>query len=235
MERQSTIVIAVLLFSALTLSGVSAEKMPAMIRVIAQFDITPEQRDVFAEALRVARTGTSWEAGSLGYRVYVDKNDASRFFVDERYNSEEAVTHHQAQDYIKAIGELAPSVLAAPPVVYILGAPLLREAEIRQTDTENKNTETTRLFSLFSISENEGNNVIEPLGVHIQQALEISENILYDAFSLSNDDRKIFVEELWREQLTNTQMNLADELRELLANSSDRKLSANTFTVVELD
>jgi quinol monooxygenase YgiN len=68
-----------------------------VILAMATLDIDPAQRDVFIEAARAAAAIFRGQEGCEHFAFSADLDDAGRFYIAERWSSEETLKAHDAQ------------------------------------------------------------------------------------------------------------------------------------------
>lgn len=68
-----------------------------MIIAMATIDIDPAQRDTFVEAARKAEAIFRGQDGCEHFAFSADLDDEGRFYVSERWSSEETLKAHDAQ------------------------------------------------------------------------------------------------------------------------------------------
>ncbi|MGL4608743.1 MAG: putative quinol monooxygenase [Trueperaceae bacterium] len=70
-----------------------------------------------ALALTMANA-THAEAGCIEYRFYNDLENPSKFFIFERWETQEALTKHFQTEHMCTFNEQLPQVLASKPEIY---------------------------------------------------------------------------------------------------------------------
>ena len=70
--------------------------------VIAQTQAVPDHRDVVRQALLALVTPMRGEAGCLRYDLHQDREDPTRFFFHEVWESDAALEKHLASPHIQA-------------------------------------------------------------------------------------------------------------------------------------
>jgi quinol monooxygenase YgiN len=82
-----------------------------MILVTGTIDIDPDQRDAFVELLKPLMATTRAEAGCDHYSFAGDVEDPGRFYIAERWETEEAMQAHSASEHLAtfmgAVGAMA--------------------------------------------------------------------------------------------------------------------------------
>jgi quinol monooxygenase YgiN len=89
-----------------------------MITVMARAAVRPDQVEEVARMLRDVCAQSRKEAGCLGYNVYQDASDPTRFSTVEDWADPAAVDTHMAMPYVVALlAKLPDMVTAAPEIV----------------------------------------------------------------------------------------------------------------------
>jgi quinol monooxygenase YgiN len=89
----------------------------SQVVVVATFEVQDGKADEAEAALRETIEATHAEAGCLSYALHRDVNAKNVFVLVEKWTSQVALDAHFHQPYVKALGEKAAAVLAAPPAI----------------------------------------------------------------------------------------------------------------------
>src|SRR3954447_16313774 len=89
----------------------------SQVVVVASFEVQDGKADEAEAALRETIEGSHAEAGCLNYALHRDNGDPNVFVLVEKWTSQVALDSHFQQPYVKALGDKAAGVLAAPPVI----------------------------------------------------------------------------------------------------------------------
>lgn len=93
-----------------------------MILVTGTLDIDPDARKEFIAATQELMTATRAEAGCAHYAFSADLDDDGRFYVAERWESEEAMGAHMAQPHFAAFLGTVGGMIRGTDVVKWTGA-----------------------------------------------------------------------------------------------------------------
>lgn len=94
---------------------VSDPKKPFTMVVLVK--VKEGQARQFEEAFKPAIVATRKEKGCIAYDLNRDPEDASRYYVYERWHSVAALEHHLQTEHIKTLLSKLGDVLAGPPEV----------------------------------------------------------------------------------------------------------------------
>ena len=96
-----------------------------MLIITVEINVKPEQRQAAIAAMRKVATATQAETGCLMYQFHVDMEDSNRFFLFEKWGSEESLAAHQQSTHMAELGAQFPNILASDLAITIYNAELL--------------------------------------------------------------------------------------------------------------
>lgn len=158
-------------------------------------------RKKHAETVKAAlieyKKNTRKEAQNVEIRSYVDNKDSSLFFIYERFEDQLAVEHHDSQSYTIDFEKLLEDGLEASIDVFKLGETSPLPVALKDADPED---ELFNIFFIFKIKEGVRERLLEQFGKHIHFTRKEPGNLLFDLFTVEEDDNTLVVYEHWRKE-----------------------------------
>lgn len=90
---------------------------PAEVRIVAEFRAAPGKAAALKALLTTLIAPTRAEPGCLQYDLHVDLADDHHLFFIERFVDLAAIESHNAQPYLKALGDQLKPLLSEPAKV----------------------------------------------------------------------------------------------------------------------
>jgi quinol monooxygenase YgiN len=85
--------------------------------VVALLKVKPGSAEEAIEGFRPIIEGTHLEEGCSAYALHRDKADPDTLVLVEKWDSQEALDQHFTRPHMAGLGELATTMLAAPPQI----------------------------------------------------------------------------------------------------------------------
>lgn len=172
-----------------------------MITQIVKFDIKDEHIAQFKALLEVDKQGAKAEPGLLEMRLYQDKNAPGVFFAYERFEDQNAVDYHGAQDYTQTLLNVLPEYSQSEPEVMLLENTAPAPLHENNPKVVNPEDDVFSLFFIFKIKPSFKNKVIERFETHVEQTRNQEPgNLVFDLYSIENSDDTLVVYEHWRNE-----------------------------------
>jgi|GEM_PF-175527 len=171
------------------------ENESKMIQMIGRFHMKPEGRDAFIKAMADVRQGTERETGSLGIRMFDDRNNPNLMFGYERFMDFDAVKFHREQPYEKALIEVATSTLTEPPHAYVLGTALV--GEVRAPRKRIVANDEFYSVALFDLDPEQVTSVIAQYQKQIPNARAQEGNVSFNVYPVLDNPKQLAVIEWW--------------------------------------
>ncbi len=89
------------------------------IRIVAELEVLPEQREAMLPAFRVMVDASRAETGNRAYDLTEDLENPCRFFILETWASDAAIAEHNASAHFKAFGDFQKDKLARKRVTLL--------------------------------------------------------------------------------------------------------------------
>lgn len=182
-----------------------------MIKVIGQFEVKPEYRVQFLEALIGVRNGSATEDGCLGIRLFKDKQNPNMFFGYELFTNEDAVTVHRSQPYELKLALLANDALVTPPKAYVLLDRVLEKSGVEEFK-ESSSSAGLNVIALFQAKTNQRDKIITQYEKQIPNVRNQSECVSFNAYSVLDNPNQLVVIEQWKTQELAQKFSTTDPL-----------------------
>ncbi|KYL33158.1 antibiotic biosynthesis monooxygenase [Pseudoalteromonas agarivorans] len=172
-----------------------------MITQIVKFEIKDEYIAQFKALLEEDKQGAKAETGLIEMRLYQDKNEPGVFFAYERFEDQNAVDYHGAQDYTQTLLSALPEISQSAPQVMLLEDTVPAPLHERNTKVVNPEDDICIVFFIFKIKPSFKNKVIERFETHVTQTRSQEPgNLVFDLYSIENNDDTLVVYEHWRSE-----------------------------------
>ena len=167
------------------------------ITKLIKFNVKPDHSDTFKNALLDNKKGTESEVGCLEMRLYVDNTNPNLFFVYERWLDDSAFASHATQVYTQRMLALFDSALAEPAEFIDLSdtqpAPIALKPAAKDDPLFN-------IIFVFKIKAGMQDRFVAQFKEHITHTRQEHGNLLFDLYTIDNDDQTLVVYEHWRRE-----------------------------------
>ncbi|WP_133013433.1 putative quinol monooxygenase [Marinomonas flavescens] len=167
------------------------------ITKIIKFNVKPDHSDAFKNALLDNKKGTESEAGCLEMRLYVDNTNPNLFFVYERWLDDAAFASHATQVYTQRMLALFDSALAEPAEFIDLSDTQPAPIALKPAD---KDDPLFNIIFIFKIKAGMQDRFVAQFKEHITHTRQEDGNLLFDLYTIDNDDQTLVVYEHWRKE-----------------------------------
>jgi len=169
-----------------------------MITVISKFNIKPNHIEMFKTAMLENQKEVQKEAGNQEMKLFQDTNNPSIFFVYGRTKDEAALNTHVAETEDRGIEERVKDALAEPPTTYFLNE---TEPLPDHSKSANPEDDVFIIFFIFKIHKAFREKLLTQFKTHIEHTRkEEKGNILFDLYTVQNDETTLAVYEHWRKE-----------------------------------
>lgn len=164
---------------------------------IIKIKTKPQHAETFKAALIEYKKNTRKETHNVEMRVYVDNKDSNLFFIYERFENKAAVDLHNSQPYTSAFEKQIAGGLEASIDVFKLGETSPLPVALKDANPED---ELFNIFFIFKIKEGVRDRLLKQFGEHINFTRKEEGNLLFDLFTVEEDDNTLVVYEHWRKE-----------------------------------
>jgi len=168
-----------------------------MLNQIIKFTVKSDYKDAFQAALLEAKKGTQQETGNVEVKQFVDNNNPNVFFEYMRWEDQAAIEHHQTQDYVTNIMNLAQDALECPPTILNLGETKPAPVPLKKANPED---DVFIIFFIFKFKDGMRQKLLDRFEDHIENTRKEKGNLLFDLFTVNGDENTLAVYEHWRKE-----------------------------------
>lgn len=167
------------------------------ITKIIKFNVKSDHSDVFKNALLNNKKGADNEAGCLEMRLYIDNKNPNLFFVYERWLDDAAFASHATQAHTQSMVGLLDTALAAPVEIFNLSDTQPAPVALKSADQEDP---LFNIIFIFKIKPGMQDRFVAQFKEHITHTRQEHGNLLFDLYTIDNDDQTLVVYEHWRQE-----------------------------------
>jgi len=167
------------------------------ISKIIKFTIKPDYTETFKTALLENRNGAVSESGCLAMRLYTDNQNPNIFFVYERWLDESAFIFHSTQAHTQRMLALFDDALAAPIDSIDLNDTQPAPIALKTADKEDP---LFNIIFIFKIKAGMQARFVAQFEEHIKHTRQEEGCLLFDLYTVDNDDQTLVVYEHWRKE-----------------------------------
>ena len=164
---------------------------------VIKFNVKPEFKDEFKQALLVNKQSTAQEPGTLAMRIYQDNSDPNTFFAYDRWADNAAAKSHLAQQYTQKLISLVDTVLSEPPQIYELQD--TDPAPVAPLEADPQDPRFNILF-IFKIKSGTRDQFLTQFQDHITHTRTEAGCLLFDLYKVEGDEETLVVYEHWRKE-----------------------------------
>ncbi|MEL0613041.1 putative quinol monooxygenase [Marinomonas arenicola] len=164
---------------------------------IIKFTVKTDHSDAFKNALLDNKKGSDTETGCLEMRVYVDKTKPNVFFVYERWLDEASLISHTTQPHTQRMVSLFETALAEPIEVVDLNDTLPAPVALKPANPEDP---LFNIIFIFKIKAGMQDRFVAQFKEHITHTRQENGCLLFDLYTVDNDDQTLVVYEHWRKE-----------------------------------
>ncbi|MCL1067537.1 antibiotic biosynthesis monooxygenase [Shewanella olleyana] len=168
-----------------------------MLNQIVKFTVKPEYQAEFKAALLANKQGTASEAGNIEMKLFVDNQNPNVFFAFERWENQAAIEHHMAMPYTSAMIALFENSLEKPLELFNLGETTPLPVALKPANPED---DVFVILFIFKINPDMRQQLLTQFEEHITQTRKEPGNLLFDLYTVEDDDSTIAVYEHWRKE-----------------------------------
>ncbi|AZG73498.1 putative quinol monooxygenase [Shewanella livingstonensis] len=168
-----------------------------MFTQIIKFTVKPQYQQSFKDALITNKNGTRKEKGNTDMAIFVDNTNPNIFFAYERWQDATAFEFHKNQAYTQDFITLLDDTLATAPQVYKVND--TKPYPVAMTPA-NPEDDIFSIFFIFPIHSEFRQPLLTQFEDHIQHTRQENGNLLFDLYTVQDDDNTLVVYEHWRKE-----------------------------------
>ncbi|GGI71463.1 putative quinol monooxygenase [Shewanella gelidii] len=168
-----------------------------MLTRIVKFKVKADQVDVFQSVMLAHRELAIKEAGCQEYRLFVDNEQPSIFFIYQRWLDKPAEALHAQQDYTLSVSETVKASVEEKPEVFDLQDTFPQPVAMKPA---LRSDQPFVIFFIFKIEQAHRAALLEQFEQHIVQTREEAGCRLFDLYTVDGDESTLAVYEHWRNE-----------------------------------
>jgi len=168
-----------------------------MFNQIIKFNVKPEYREEFQQALLENQKASCLEEGNLLMRLYVDNQDQSLFFAYYRWANYASFESHIQQPYAKKLSRLAEKALATKVEIQNLSETSPAPVALKTADPDDMKF---NIIFIFKIKPEFREQLLHQFEEHIIQTRTEQGCLLFDLYTVDGADDTLAVYEHWRKE-----------------------------------
>ena len=163
-----------------------------MINRILKIEVSKENRDFFKSALMENQKKSQREGSCINLRIYEDNKNPNLFFTYERFIDKKSLETHLRQSYSQELEKLASNIEVLNLKETNPSPIALKEANIED--------EEFVIFFIFKFKDGYKEKLLERFETHINETRKEKGNLLFDLFTIDEDENSLVVYEHWRNE-----------------------------------
>jgi len=170
-----------------------------MLNRIIKIIVKPDYAAEVQSALIDMKAQTVQESGNKEMRLFVDKNQAHRFFVYERWQDETALAEHLKQPYT---GHIVSEMQEAISTYEAFELETVNPAPLYEKNPKKAHPQDDVFVSIFifRIKPESRVQLLEQFATHITHSREEEGNLLFDIYTVKGDENTLCMYSAWRKE-----------------------------------
>ncbi|MGI2171452.1 putative quinol monooxygenase [Shewanella sp. MF05960] len=168
-----------------------------MLTQLIKFTVKPQHQQAVKDALVDSKKGTRHELGNINMNIFVDNANPNVFYAYERWQDAAALAFHQQQSYTQNLLRLLSNALVCTPEVFNLQDTKPEPVVIKAADHEDA---LFTIIFIFPIHSEFRQPLLTQFEDHIQHSRQEEGNLLFDLYTVQDDDNTLVVYEHWRKE-----------------------------------
>lgn len=168
-----------------------------MFTQIIRLTVKPQHQQSVKDTLIASKEGTRHEQGNINLDIFVDNANPNVFFAYERWQDVAAFEYHKTQTYTQQLVKLLENTLAMPPQIYKVNDTKPYPVALKPANPEDP---LFSIFFIFQIKPEFRQSLLTQFEDHIQHTRQEAGSLLFDLYTVQDDDNTLVVYEHWRKE-----------------------------------